>query len=272
MTVAEAINLKSKLVPNPNPNPPRPLSYHERTGHVLEDGESEVQKLLCELNSYVDHHQMKINRKKTKVILFNNSRKYDFPPQLGFDDHDDSVLEVVEELRLLGVVVTSNLNWQAHVDYMCSKAFARLWMIRRLKPLGASIDELVEVYQTQIRCLLEFAVAAWNSGLSKAQINQLERVQKCALAIILQEDYLTYSNALSSVKLKSLEERRHLLCLKFAQKALKHPKFAKWFSSNNQTGVDTRSVKKCLKPVQARTCRFEKSPIAYLTRILNENQ
>ena len=271
LTVAEAVNLKSKLVPNPNPNPPRPLTYHGRTGHVLADGQSEVQKLLLELNTYVDHHQMKINEKKTKVILFNNSRKYDFPPHLGFDDNDDDVLEVVEELRLLGVVVTSNLNWQAHVDYMCTKAFNRLWMIRRLKPLGATTDELIKVYQTQIRCILEFAVAAWNSGLTKAQINQLERAQKCALAIILQEDYISYSHALSTVNLESLQDRRHALCLKFARKAQKHPKFTNWFCPNDQTGVDTRSEKKILKPVQARTCRFEKSPIAYLTRLLNEN-
>ena len=66
LTVAEAINLKSKLVPNPNPNPPRPLPYHDRTGHVLADGQSEVQKLLLELNSYVNQHQMKINKQKDK--------------------------------------------------------------------------------------------------------------------------------------------------------------------------------------------------------------
>ena len=170
------------------------------------------------------------------------------------------------------MVVTSNLNWQAHVDYMCSKAFSRLWMIRRLKPLGATVEELIEVYQTQIRCLVEFAVAAWNSGLTKAQINQMERVQKCALAIILQEDYLAYSHALSSVNLESLQDRRHALCLKFARKAQKHPKFVKWFCPNNQTGVDTRSDKETFKPVQSRTCRYEKSPIAYLTRLLNDNQ
>ena len=215
---------------------------------------------------------MKINQKKTKVILFNNSRKYDFSPKLSFDENDDDVLEVVEELRLLGVVVTSNLNWQAHVDYMCKKAFTRLWMIRRLKPLGATVEELVEVYQTQIRCLLEFAVAAWNSGLTKAQINQLERVQKCALAIILQEDYVSYRHAQSSVNLESLQDRRHALCLNFAKKAQKHPKFGKWFCTNIQTGVDTRSDKESLKPVQARTSRFKKSPIAYLTRLLNENK
>ena len=155
---------------------------------------------------------------------------------------------------------------------MRKKTFNRLWMIRRLKPLGATIDELIEVYQTQIRCILEFAVAAWNSGLTKAQINQLECVQKCALAIILQEDYVSYSYALSSVNLEYLQDRRHALCLKFARKAQKHPKFSKWFCSNNQAGVDTRSDKKHLKPVQFRTCRFVKSPIAYLTRLLNENQ
>ena len=98
---------------------------------------------------------------------------------------------------------------------MCTKAFNRLWMIRRLKPLGATTEELIEVYQTQIRCILKFAVAAWNSGLTKAQVNQLERVQKCALAIILQEDYSSYSRALSTSNLESLQVRRHALCLKF---------------------------------------------------------
>ena len=204
MTVAEAIDLKSKLVPNPNP-PPKPTLYHDRTGIVLGDDQSQVQDLLKELKSFTDVHQMQLNQDKTKVILFNTSRNYDFPPELKFDD--DSTLEVVEELRLLGVVVTSNLSWQPHVDLMCKKAFTRMWMLRRLKPLGASVKELLEVYQTQIRCLLEFAVAAWNSGLNKAQVKQLERVQKCALAIIIEADYKSYDNALTTANLNNLEEK-----------------------------------------------------------------
>ena len=52
MTVAEAINLKQQLVINPDPNPPRPLQYHERTGHILPEGQSEVQTLLTGLNTF----------------------------------------------------------------------------------------------------------------------------------------------------------------------------------------------------------------------------
>ena len=164
-------------------------------------------------------------------------------------------------------MITSNLSWQTQADYMCKRAFARVWMLRRLKPLGASTKELMEVYITQIRCLLEFAVAVWSPGLTKAQINQIERVQKCALAVIL--DYLSYNHAIEVVGVKTLAERRQDLCLKFAEKALKHSKFSNWFAQNEPVNIVTRSKKTTLKPVQTRTNRFTKSPIAYLTDLLN---
>ena len=164
-------------------------------------------------------------------------------------------------------MITSNLSWQTQADYMCKRAFARVWMLRRLKPLGASTKELMEVYITQIRCLLEFAVAVWSPGLTKAQINQIERVQKCALAVIL--DYLSYNHAIEVVGVKTRAERRQDLCLKFAEKALKHSKFSNWFAQNEPVNIVTRSKKTTLKPVQTRTNRFTKSPIAYLTDLLN---
>ena len=85
---------------------------------------------------------------------------------------------------------------------------SRIWILRRLKPLGASQEELIDVYIKQIRCILEFAVAAWNSGLNKGQIGQIERVQKCALAVILDKEYISYNQALLTTNLKTLQERR----------------------------------------------------------------
>ena len=52
MTVAESIDLKQKLIPNPDLNPPRPVNYHDRTGHVLNMGQSQVQVQLNELMEY----------------------------------------------------------------------------------------------------------------------------------------------------------------------------------------------------------------------------
>ena len=54
-------------------------------------------------------------------------------------------------------------------------------MLRRLKPLGASVDYLIEIYVTQIRCILELSVAAWNLGLTKVQISHLEHVRNVRL-------------------------------------------------------------------------------------------
>ena len=160
MTIAEAIELKRQLVHNPDINQPRPVNYHDRTGHVLGQGQSLVQKKLNEINEYAINKQMKINGEKCKIMLLNVSRKYDFSPVINVGSEK---LEMVEELKLLGVTIQSNLNWQTQTNNMCQKAYTRLWMLRRLKPLGASLTELIEVHRTQIRCLLEFSVPVWNA-------------------------------------------------------------------------------------------------------------
>ena len=191
-------------------------------------------------------------------------------PSCHFGQNEN--LEVVEELKLLGVTIKSNLSWSAHCDQICRTAYARMWMLRRLKPLGATSEELIDIYEKQIRCILEFAVPAWNPGLTKAQINQVERVQKCALAIILEENYQSYQSALKKVHLITLSERRYLLSLNFAKKAVKHDIYSNWFTPSASPAMNTRSIKPTFKPVQARLARYLKSPISYLTKLLNSQK
>ena len=213
---------------------------------------------------------MKINCKKTKAILFNSSRNNDFLPKLTIENNQE--LEVVEELKLLGVIITSDLKWNAQCESICQKAFSRLWMLKRLKPLGATTDDLLEIYRTQIRSVLEFSAPAWNPGLTKVQISQLERAQKSAFAIILEEEYLNYKNALKVLDMKTLGERRHDLSYKFAMKAKNNDKYTNWFCESDIKSIDTRSIKPELKPVQARLRKFEKSPLFYLTKLLNDKK
>ena len=51
-------------------------------------------------------------------------------------------------------------------------------------------------------------IAVWHSNLTKKNTSDLERVQKCALRVILGEKYLNYKNALEIMKLDTLEKRR----------------------------------------------------------------
>ena len=274
LTLAETLNLKDCLVPNPDTNQPYPLAYHDRTKHVLPGSANEMQNQLNKLIQYCTDNDMRINQGKTKVALFNTARIYDFMPRLCIEGNTH--LEVVEEFRLLGVIFQSNLRWQANTDFMCKKAYARLWMIRRLKGLGASSGEMVDVFNKQIRCVLEMAVAVWQPGLTKAQSKQLERVQQCAYYIILGETYTTYGAAVSTLGSEKLGTRRAKLCLSFALKCEKNQRYNNWFalSEENTTPLpNTRSDKTSnitkYKPVPTRTDRYLDSPLPYLTNVLN---
>ena len=150
-------------------------------------------------------------------------------------------------------------------------------MLRNLKQLNVHIDILTDMYYKHCRNILELAVPAWNPGLTKAEINQLERVQKAACAIMLGPQYKTYNLALKQLAMERLDTRRETICLNFGKKVLNSEEFCNWFNPNegNKVPPKTRKQKTLivdpLKSVTTRTQRFQKSPIPYLTNLLNNN-
>ena len=146
-------------------------------------------------------------------------------------------------MKLLGVVISSNMKWNSHIQHMSKSANSKLWMLRRLKKLGAGNSILVDLYNKQIRSILEYAVPVWAPGLSKANIEEIERVQKSAFTIIFGPE--SYVQTLKKNKLKSLNDRRSDLVNKFALKSAKHPVFSDWFLLN-KSSVNTRFRKKIL--------------------------
>ena len=66
------------------------------------------------------------HKDKTEAILFNNAIKNDFHPTLTLDG--ETQIELVEEIKLLGVKVRSGLSWKSNTDSMCQGAYSRLWL------------------------------------------------------------------------------------------------------------------------------------------------
>ena len=135
--------------------------------------------------------------------------------------------------------------------------------------MGASDQELLDVYCKQIRSVLEYAAVVWHAGLTVANTTSIDRVQKASLAIILVKRYICYSNALEVTSLERLDKRRVALGLKLARSSIKNPKFSNWFLEDTKI-TNARRIKKNLKDVHTRTRRFRESTIAYLTQLLNE--
>ena len=90
---------------------------------------------------------------------------------------------------LLGVIMRSDMKWYDNTNHICQKGYARLWLLRRLKNLGASVSELLDVYEKQVRSVLEMAVPVWQAALTQQESIKIERVQRCAFYIILGEDF-----------------------------------------------------------------------------------
>ena len=126
---------------------------------------------------------------------------------------------------------------------------------------------MLEVYIQQIRSMVEMACPVWNSGLTSQEVRSLERVQRTAMAVIRGENHTCYREALELYDLMIMEDRRTDICLKFAIRAYKHPKFSMWFTKN--ITVNTRSVKTPLVEIRGRTRRYQNSPLPYLTDLLN---
>ena len=264
-TVAESVDMKNQLVNIPVSARPQPDCFRDRTGNQLLPENSQVYEQLKKTEDYAHQNGMIVNFKKTKMMLFNPGILRDFQPKFSLKKNE---IDLVEETKLLGVVIRSDLSWSANTEYIVSRATKKLWFLRRLRVLGANEDDLIDVYMKQIRSILEFAVPVWHSSLTGEDRADIERVQKCALQIILGSDYLSYTSALKDLGLETLFRRRQKLCLTFANKSYKNPKFNKWFKLNQRITV-TRQPGSKLVSVYSRTKRFEESPISYITELLN---
>ena len=111
----------------------------------------------------------------------------------------------------------------------------------------------------------------WHSSLTDDNANDLERVQKCALKIILKENYKNYQHALNLLELESLENRREFLCLKFAKKSLKNKKMKSVFIPNIKSHEMNTRNQLNFNINNANTTRLQNSPIIYMQRLLNED-
>ena len=67
-----------------------------------------------------------------------------------------------------------------------------MWMLRRIKELGGTSNDMLLVYILQVRSLAEKECQVWNGSLTIKNSDILERIQKTAFKIILGQNYKTY--------------------------------------------------------------------------------
>ena len=173
-------------------------------------------------------------------------------------------------MKIVGYILRSDLKTCSNTEYIIKKAYSRMWIIRRLKGMGATRVRLLDVLQKQVLSVLNLGVPAWDSLLTEQEKEDFERVLKTGLKIIWGQEYTTFSDILRKSSLRTMKQVREKIVNKFLRKTIKHSKFSKWFAEDTSRRINTRAGNRTrFKPVPARKQFYVKSPIPSLTSLAN---
>ena len=149
---------------------------------------------------WTDQNMMKLNEEKTNYMVFSRSET-EFATRLSLNG---KTIDRIEETKLVGVWLTTWLDWDKNCREMCKSAYARMTMLTKLKYVGVPTEDLLNIYILYVRSLLEYCSVVWHSTLTVEQGKNLENVQKLCLKVILGDNYNGYENALTDCCLDKL--------------------------------------------------------------------
>ena len=129
---------------------------------------------------------MVISEKKTKAMIFNFTENFQFATRLQLKGKN---IEMVDQMKILGTIVKSDLSWDDNCDLLIKKVNARMQLLRGVQGFGASIEEMVHLWTVLSRSVLEQSCAVWSSSLTQENIDDLERTQKSFAKLVLKERY-----------------------------------------------------------------------------------
>ena len=151
-----------------------------------------LQQDLNSIEAWLMSTTMKLQPKKCKDFTISFLRN---PPQELFStlSINSQPLEVTC-FKLLGVTLQNDLQWNAHIDSITSKASKRLHILQVWRNSGIPAQDLLTIYISIIKSLLEYCCAVWSMSIPSYLSDQIERVQHRALRILYPN--MSYSAAL----------------------------------------------------------------------------
>ena len=135
------------------------MNWHMRTKYVDDTTAFEIiprnsismlDVVVREIHDYCIEHKMKLNPKKCKemyVKFMKNSRSITAMRHISVGNQE---VERVGSYQLLGVIISDDLKWNAHVEYVIAKAAKRLYALRLLKGAEVIPEDMLKVYTCNI--------------------------------------------------------------------------------------------------------------------------
>lgn len=141
--------------------------------------EGKVNDALVELKNWADANGLRINSNKTKVVLYLPRRKSlrDINICLGSE-----IIEIVDNVKALGVIFSKNLIWNDHIDYIQSKMSSAVGVMNRMRHILPPKIKLL-LYNALVYSILQYCSLVWGTtGITN--LKKLHVLQKRAIRCI----------------------------------------------------------------------------------------
>jgi hypothetical protein len=203
----------------------------------LPEVEATVQPALHFVERWTESAGLSFNTSKTQTVVFRYEQKaLKYQPSLKLHGQQ---LEVVEEVRYLGITLSADMRFSEHVDNVSKRTRSMLGCLRRKLGRHSPPHVLQSVYESCIRSQLDYGCCAWDP-LNQQDKGNLERTQLLALRLLRNDWKLDYETELAAVGWRTLVDRR---------KILKLTQFYKFYQGyhdyNNTRFIPVRDTGRC---------------------------
>ena len=150
------------------------------TSDTVEQASEQIEMLSKKLVHWVSSNGLVLNLKKTKYMIFSQTRNLELSQPLIISD---TLIERKNEARFLGVIMDDKLNWSRHIKTVQSK-MARyvgiLYKIKKYLPLHARI----QIYHSFVQSHINYCSLVWGFS-SKDNIESIFAKQKKGLRAVI---------------------------------------------------------------------------------------
>ncbi len=163
-----------------------------------------LQQDLDLLNKWEKKWQMDFNASKCAVLHFSPTKK---PVNSNYFIHGTQ-LDTVSTHKYLGILLSNDFRWDAHIDTIVKTAYQKLGFIRRnTKGMHTNIKQAA--YKSLVRPHLEYCSSVWDPH-TKKNISRIEQVQRCAARYVTNDYGRTSSvtSMMNQLKWDPLAQRR----------------------------------------------------------------
>jgi hypothetical protein len=243
---------------------------------ITVDNRDEAAELINEditnIQSWADQWLIEFSAVKTKSLLVSNKGTPNDHPNLVIQDQ---VIKSVSEHKHLGVVLSHNLRWNAHINDVVTRCTKKINMMKKFK-FELDKKSLETIYLSFIRPTIEYGDILF-AGTYDSDLCKLDRLQVDAMRVV------TGATEKSNIALLyedldwiSLEQRRNHHCLALLYKVLngQAPRYLYDLlpqRPQRQGGRNLRSNENELLPVPfTRTETFRSSFVPFCIRLWNK--